>query len=398
MGGGRGDLGDADRMSWEALNWAGNQRTRSCSTQVVLYVLANAADPDGVAMDWWKGEGHWWQYLMDRTRLKRASLYRIMDELEKAGALTIEWRIPSAGEKKRAVVHLNLGSLILEDAATAESTTETHDPAETAPPEPTESTTETPAKVGVHQGDKMESTTETPIYTGTCIKIPERNPPSPPRGGFDAALEKRWQEFRAAYPDGILDLDRAKAAFAALTEPDQADALAGLAHYADRCKRRREKSMKAHLYVAKRVWVGLGAAAAPETASTRIHDPAGRAGRAVLAAHVIAGKGRPYMSKTGLLFRCELTPRLLALADAPPISAWFLHKAGTPNRGAWRSFIEEVFAGKDIPRLADISAPWEWPPLKDGTLSPTGPTESTGPPIEPRMTEDDVRELTKGFD
>jgi hypothetical protein len=128
-----------------------------------------------------------------------------------------------------------------------------------------------------------------------------------------------------------------------------------------------------------------------------MHDPASRAGRAIRTAHTIAGKTQPHVGKTGLVFRCVLTPRLLALADAPPTSAWFLHKAGTPNRGAWRSFLEEIFAGKDIPRLADISAPWEWPPLKDGTLSPTGPTESTGPPIEPRMTEDDIDELTKGL-
>ena len=230
-------------MSWEALNWAGKQRTRSCSTQVVLYVLANAADPDGVAMDWWKGERHWWQYLMDRTRLKRASLYRIMDELEKAGALTIEWRIPSVGEKKRAIVHLNLECVIIDETTAAESTTETPEPTETSHSEPAESTTEILSEDGVHQGDKPESTTETRIYTGTDSKIPERKIPTqtlPKREGLSEAIEKRFEDFKSGYPDGILDLDKAKAAFAGLTEPDQVAAVAGVAHYADRCKRRRD--------------------------------------------------------------------------------------------------------------------------------------------------------------
>lgn len=70
-------------MSWEAVQWANRQRLRLPQEQLVLLMLANSADPEGMAFTWWKRKEHWWTYLVDTTRLSRASIFRHLATLEK---------------------------------------------------------------------------------------------------------------------------------------------------------------------------------------------------------------------------------------------------------------------------------------------------------------------------
>jgi hypothetical protein len=53
--------------------------------QLVLLLLANAADPEGVAFAWWKHKAHWWTYLVERSRLSRASVFRHLATIEELG-------------------------------------------------------------------------------------------------------------------------------------------------------------------------------------------------------------------------------------------------------------------------------------------------------------------------
>jgi hypothetical protein len=188
------------------------------------------------------------------------------------------------------------------------------------------------------------------------------------------AGRKRFEQFRSGYPDGIVDVEAAEREFAGLPEPDQAACAAGIAAYAARCKRRREKSMKAHLFIRKRGWIGI--AAPSETAATSgLYEPKSTAGQAVLILGRMAHSSPATIGDGRLIYRGEITPRLLAMAASPSEDAWGRYERGTANFAAWRDFISEVFAGRALPVLTEVHAPWPWPPRKDGS---TG--ESTGPP------------------
>lgn len=204
----------------------------------------------------------------------------------------------------------------------------------------------------------------------TCVQglisepEPKILPPSPPPGGGEA--EERFQEFKAGYPDGILDPASARAEFGQLSPADQKAAIAALPVYAARCRRRNnEKSMKAHLFVRKRAWEGLLAAPATEARGGGPYDPASEAGRALIALSRAARTTLPRLGDGRLIYVRPITPQLLALAAAPATGA--AYQKGTPNFFAWRDFLRAHLT--NLPRLDEIEAPWPWPPRKDGAIS-----------------------------
>jgi hypothetical protein len=242
-----------------------------------------------------------------------------------------------------------------------------------------------------------------PSLTRTESKQEQETSPTPPKqGGLESedsnskeseeAL-RRFDEFKRSYPDGIVDLAPARAEFMALSDADQVACIAGVAGYADRCRRRREKSKAGHLYIRKRVWENL-AAPASESAPT-LHPPRSPAGRAITILHRIAKAPRPLEIRGMISYRHAITPRLLALADAPPEAEWIDTEVGSNPNGAWRAALDSMLGGTVRPKLLAIRAPWIFPPGVDGKLY-TAET-ATGPPIEPQMTEEDEREFTKGL-
>lgn len=371
-------------MSWEALEWAGRQRTRASSTQIVLYVLANAADPQGIAMGWWTGEEHWWKYLMDRTRLARGTLFKVMGELEKLGALALEWRHPEGGGKRRAIVRLNYGCAIdqraeVEKDSTSETISDAPSIAENESTSETqiESTTETQETQKVHEDDSIESTSETGKNPYKDSKSPT---PTPPKGGvLSEAGEKRWLKFRSTYPDGIVDLDRARTAYAVLSDADQIAANAGLHVYIDRNRKRREKSQKAHLYLKKRTWEGLSPA--PAEAGTQHFPDGSPEAKAVMVAYALVGKLSYFhaavkSAQGGIWYRGPVDERLRALAAAPVRDEWV--ELDYRQAKSWDEAIDPYVALQTRNHLRQGSlAPWPWPPSTEGKIYTQ---DSTGPP------------------
>jgi hypothetical protein len=130
--------------------------------------------------------------------------------------------------------------------------------------------------------------------------------------------------------------------------------------------------MKAHLYLRKRVWVGL--LADPETrhVGASPYPPNSPAGQALSTLGVVA-RHSLFRLHGAVVYLGEITPQLLALANAPPESEWVAYSRGSQNFGAWWEFISKVFAGRALSVLTELRAPWPFPPRKDGTVGATSP-------------------------
>lgn len=86
-------------MSIAATNWALKQRTDGPSAQIVLFVVADAANERGICRHADP------DYLAERTRQSRATVFRRLGELERAGALT---RFKLHGPRGEAIYEIRL--------------------------------------------------------------------------------------------------------------------------------------------------------------------------------------------------------------------------------------------------------------------------------------------------
>lgn len=183
---------------------------------------------------------------------------------------------------------------------------------------------------------------------------------------FLAAFETRW-------PTSAVD-DRQRTAYAAasLTLPQRDAALAGIAGFLAEQKRLNRKHVPAGWkYLEEKRWELLPAVK-PEASVSTVHPPGSDAARAILQIHEVGHLGefarRVYRSADGTVsWRGELTPRLLALANAPPSEHWV--KLDHQQAGAWDRYVADHVAVATRRRIAEgAMAPWPWPPRKDGTI------------------------------
>lgn len=419
-------FGNGDRMSWQASGWALELYLGDARRKMVLVAIANYADSEG------KCAFPSLNTLAKNCDLKEGALKRRIRELEEIGIINRFVRRIVAG-----------GKVVSEQASGPQRDSETSggrrtsdefwvdmqmsaDAVKAKVEELFEKTVSTP-----HDDDANEDESDTTIISDTCesetispplasiasvghvaprtpsdtphreggilpSNPPGRIPPQPPQGGAsDQDFEKDWQEFKSTYPDGMVDPDAAKREFAQLPPPDRKLCNSALPVYADRLRKRREKSIKAHLFVRKRSWEGILASPTEGSDAPRQIEPASRAGKAL---GILAGiaRYRPFVGPNGrLIFHGEVTERLLAMAEAPADVVGY--KRGSPNFAAWWGFLGTVFAGCNLPALTEILAPWPWPPKADGSIYSA--EDSTGPPdLVPGTlaTESDLDEMAKG--
>jgi hypothetical protein len=240
-------------MSHEASNWVLRQRSRSSSTQCLLLVIANAADPEGVAFGWWKSRDHWWPYLVERTRLSRGTLFKLLNELEDLGYFTREEAKPAEGGKAQPVIRLHIDRDVMEPEQVAEwdsqSPRETEEDGRTPPETPSQSPRETetppiesPRETGQSETETQNAVTSLPGRLAespreTARDVPLLNPitpQSPPLAkpmGLDEA--NGFGAFWNDYPDHqAMNRDSALKAFADLTGAEQQQAVKTVSFYA----------------------------------------------------------------------------------------------------------------------------------------------------------------------
>lgn len=396
-------------MSWEAVTWANKQRLKKSYEQIVLLVLANCADPNGEAFVKWPGRDHWWVYLSDHTRLPKSSLFRHLNTLVALGLGTRSELVMADGSR-RPTFTLNMAATfdidLPEDAEKyqavfAKASPDSQSPRETEHDEDA-GHDETDSDINTSQGDETSIAAQSPVGTGNppaqspvgtgpfpVLRLQEdslavpKDSPLPPSGGL-AVRDELWEQFVASWTEPIPKMQLARSAWDHVETARRAEVVAAARGY----------------------WIWLKAHPKPpsaQSAQSFIRDPAGWAqwlryapmdgsapspvglgsyqlrsaeGRAIAALYEIVGKSdffHAVKAKGGQVYHANpVTPRVRALADAPPRAEWKL--LDRQQAAAWDGFIAENIQLSRSRLQEGAAAPWPWPPRKDGTLSPVEET------------------------
>jgi hypothetical protein len=162
-------------MSWETTQWANRQRMKDAQTQCLVLVLANAADPSGLAFGWRKGGDHWGQYMVDHTRLSRASVYRKIKELRDIGLADPQVIIHEDGTKQY-VVQLDLEAFAEWHDESAEGVSDGHYVVQRTTPRTGEAGRSPAEKSAALDGMAMAADSESQAETHECVRGVFRHP------------------------------------------------------------------------------------------------------------------------------------------------------------------------------------------------------------------------------
>ena len=397
-------------MSVRASNWVMHQvRTDGPSAQGVLFVIADMADPDGIARHTNPED------IATRSRQSRATVFRRLRELEHFGLLT--WL---AQGKQQYEFHLTLGREFDYDRKMVEAMRGTRDEdlGEGSPdegPQTVESQSETPHNAAVEsQSETISNLKES--HSCDSIKNPlvskKDSPQKPPErsGGLSSEPAERAEseadppglaEFTAAYPIPSNKPAQVRALWFALDAEGRARNIRG----AIGARRYRETTKPKPSLPAPEQFIRNGAAEAylahaPDASPQAPQGPQwvlidSPEGRALSVLHRIARAPQPLSharpSGEFFLLKIPLDERALAFADAPDPRQW-ITITETAKIAAWGEFLQAAI-GRAPATSNGLSVPWPWPPKKDGTTY-----DSQAPPGQipgTLMTESDAQELDK---
>lgn len=407
-------------MSWEAVTWANKQRLKKCYEQAVLLVLANCADPNGEAFVKWPGRDHWWVYLSDRTRLPKSSLFRHLNTIVALGLGERTMQVLADGSR-RPTFKLNMEAAfdidLPEDeerynAVTAKGSHDSQSPRETGHDHDFEGE-ENDSDISHSQADEMEPAGQSPVGTGNpqpqspvgtdpfpVLRLQEdsltvpKDSPLPPSGGLSLP-DQLWEEFVKAWGEPIPKMQLARSCWDHAETAKRAEIVAAAKGYWTwlRAHPKPPSATSAQSFIRDAVGWGQWLRYVPDSggiapALKTSYPLASAEGKAIAAAYQIAGKGdylRSTMVRNGSVnYFLPVTPRLLALSNAPPPAEWVVLDRN--QAGAWEGLISDAVAVQVRSRMREgARAPWPWPPRKDGTLS-------AGPPAG-AIIDDDIDAL-----
>jgi hypothetical protein len=207
--------------------------------------------------------------------------------------------------------------------------------------------------------------------------------------------------FEARWPTSVTD-DRFHTAKACRELPDDEEepALKFIGPFLEKLKAAGRKHIPAGWkYLEGKPWTLASEAKTTETHSTHFAENSPEA-KALAVLYAIAGKSGYFntvlkSSHGGIWYRGEITPRLLALAQAPAQSVW--RELDYRQAASWDGLLADLVTVQTRGHLkAGSRAPWPWPPKSDGSIYTE---DSTGPPNRVEGTlasEDDLNEFAKG--
>lgn len=397
-------------MSWEAVTWATKQRMKSSHEQLVLLVLANAADPDGVAFARWPGREHWWKYLVDLTRLSKSTLFRDINTLIEVGLCSRSMLVISDGTRRPTIQLDLLASYKFEKSEEQNA----HSHTETGADDDHENF-ENEHNINNKQDgfgtDEIHSHTETIPTSGNepaasiptsgtdpfpivgmqedSLPVSKEIPPTP-QGGLSGP---GFEDFTKAWANPIDRMSVAEKAWDQIPTDRRGEAIAAARGYRAFVNQQTKKPpiVSAQTFLREPKgwpqWLPYtpDAAGLVPSISTahRLESPAGKA---VVALHLIADCEqalKSFMIRNGAVtYRMPVNPRLLALADAPSKEDWI--ELSRQQAAAWEGMLRETITVATRKHLREGDrAPWHWPPKADGTIY-----TATGPPDTLMNTDD----------
>jgi len=423
-------------MSVEGRTWANKQRLKNPSAQIMLLIIGECADPEGVAFAWWKKHDHWWTYLVDKTRQSRATVFRRLNELEKLG-LIVRVKIVHEDGLVTHQVRCDLERFVDLEAD------------EIDPPE----NPDLPAPAGKSQsqietGGQSQFETETegrPSLTGETGSVsivrlqesPDKNlkdspqsPPEPQSGPSGEENEEKKQEasndlslFRAAYPEPSNRPHEVEAAVLSLSGPERAALIRGAQGVAAARKQNPRKAILDQVKFVRdpALWAEYGRLAPAQLPPAFFTDPGSDVDRAwsvyfrllgypIPVPRLREGEGRMVRFWPSPEPRCGLGYG--RFADSNP-DDWEIFDPKSANYVAWGERIKE-WTGKwpvsqivmldgtetiRLPNGGSIEArkrrsgrrfPAPWPLNKAAAASPDAPAEGA---VASFMTDDDQQAL-----
>jgi len=388
------------------MNWAMEQATGDPRAQCLLYVIADSANEEGVA---WPGA----DWMAAKSQQSRATVYRRLDALQASGLLVMFprwiddngkiWNAAASGRRRTSPeirlqfeVFIKRIDIPLDDEIDQD----------VSPPQ-------SQAETGVsHGSDGVVS----PERQGSShcsdnnhhLNQEKESPPTPPSGG-GVGLSDGWEEFELDWQEPILRQSLARQVWDVLTEAERSLARKAARGYVAHRKAQKKPPnvINAQTFLKERdAWDRFAALAPADVVpiTTAVFEAEGLPSwqaRCVIA--TICGLRPPQAmglaEGRGMRFPQPLTAAALALAqfsDDDP-KTYLVIKAGTQQCGAWKQFLnieprpivvgykrQEITpqrfvddwpvkeSGLIVPRGTN-----GWPPRKDGTLSSTGPPDTT---------------------
>ena len=394
-------------MSWEANSWAMHQKMKLPQEQLVLIVLGNCADADGVAFSTWPNRDHWWKYLSRVTRLSRSSLFRHVNTIIALGLAKRTFMVLADGAR-RPTISLDLNAKFDYEkereryiaALASRHGTESHhetpddDEAETVendspdneiedenPPAENESHHET-VKSASHQRDCERPTSGNAYIDSRLDSSSQDSPPTPPSGG---ASDPLWDRFVKAWSEPIGKFALTRSVWDDIATARRGEAItAARGYWAYRAKDPKPKAaVSAQSFLRDEAGWQQWLAYAPDGDTPATINTAypvnSREGKAICLLYKTAGLQaflETVMIRKGVVnYIRPMTPRIAALAEAIDDRGVILTHQ---QAGAWDEFIRDSVTATNRRRLQDGNwAPRPWPPRKDGTWPTAGPPTLT---------------------
>lgn len=365
------------------MNWALRQRLASTQQQILLYVIADSADPTGVTRHCDPS------YMEDRARMTRATLFRRLGELEELGLLQ---RFKFYSERGAPIYEIRLElSALVDNPIKRRKPTEDDagdDDSETTPESQPE-TLVAETKVAVEHNQNLTG------CDSISPPLSEGFPPTPQAGGLHSKTElevkeKRddlWRRFALDYPSiATMDQQAARDELDALSIDDAEWAISVLPDLKAELRKASNRPPKnAHLWLRKGMFRNFTRRKITDPPPEGVWIVEGSvADQALRFARHLAKAVNPLVQarhdgERGYLHKTEVGEDLLAMLDFEhevPLR-WPLYERGSPEFAAWqRRFTEWIGRGLPVePGTDSVRAPQPWPPRKDGSFSTTGPPQ-----------------------
>jgi hypothetical protein len=379
-------------MSIATMNWALRQRLESHQLQILLYVIADSADPTGMTRHCYP------DYMCNHARMTRATMFRRLGELEKLGLLS-RFKVYSDRGAPIYEIRLQLDMLIdmpIKGRRTADDDDGDHDDADEIGMSSDEPNTRPKSHAEtLVAATKVSASASPESHSCDSISPPisKNLSPTPLRGASLSKTEieqgkKRealFVAFRMAYPKASIAFDpgEVRAELDALSIEDAEWAISSAPHYGEELRKaKQERPKNAHLWLRKRMFENFARGApAPAAVAEQVWIVEGSDEDRVV--RFLRGLSRivlPFVMTSpdrgrGYFLKSPVGADMLAMLQFADKSDrdWMSIARGTDRFAAWQSrFTAWTGSPLRVVSLGDgvngIRVPGPWPPRKDGQI------------------------------